>query len=80
MSNTGFENHVGLQLENHFLDADQILRELDDWAAHPGKGVEILGIPAGFNPKIGNDLERLIAVKRHAAFSLCILAEQRIVV
>src|SRR5262249_13746836 len=52
---------------DHLLQADQVLRMLDDRPPHPGKSVGIFLVPAGLEPPFGDQLKGVSAIKIEGA-------------
>ena len=58
MRHAGLDDHVGAQPPDELLDADHVLGELDDRAAHPSEPVDVFHVPAAAQPGRRHRLER----------------------
>src|SRR5438552_6358897 len=54
-----FDDHRRPQSVDRFLDANQVLGQLNDRSAHPGEAVDVLCVPTRANPRRREDLEAL---------------------
>ena len=57
MGDAGLDDDVRLHPVDDFLDTHHVFGKLDDWPAHPGEAVDVLGIPAGPQPRHRDRLE-----------------------
>ena len=69
MRDAGLDDHVGAEPPDHLLDADHVLRKLDDRAAHPTEAVDVFHVPAAAQPGCRHRLERLGRVQRMLLFA-----------
>src|SRR5436305_2599844 len=65
MRDPRFHDDVRLDLVNHFLQADHVVRKLDDRSAQPGKAVYVLCIPANAQPGPSDLTKRFRRCKRN---------------
>src|SRR6266542_5240369 len=60
---SGFDNDVRPDIEDRLLIAKDIVRQLDDGNAEPGKRVNILLAPAYLEPEILHDAKAFIGIE-----------------
>src|SRR5438270_9947249 len=63
MCDTRFDDDVRLDLKDHVLNPEQVLRQLDNWPAKPRERIRILLSPANLQPIPRQDVECLRAEK-----------------
>ena len=76
MSHAGFDDDIRTQREDGLLQPDEVFRVLNDRAPEPSECIGIFLIPAGFEPKIRDQLESLFAVEVEAS---AIRSDERVV-
>ncbi len=64
MRDTGFDNHIRLNVPYYFLSANHIFRQLDNRTTHPAKAVLVFLVPAYTHPLATDLLKSILAVQR----------------
>src|SRR5579883_318506 len=52
-----FQNNIRLHAINHFLNTDQVFRQLNDWTTEPGKAIAVFLCPADGQPLLADEPE-----------------------
>src|SRR5271157_1559255 len=64
MRHAGLDDHLWLDLDDQLLNPNQVFRQLNYRASHPGEVVRVFRRPTCLYPQPGNSAESFGAVKR----------------
>ena len=63
MRDACFNDKIGTHLIDHLLHTHDVIRQLDNRPAEPGKAIAIPLVPADLDPKIRENAKGLVAVE-----------------
>src|SRR5262249_46025171 len=66
VSHAGLDDDVGTQRDDRLLQPNQIFRMLDDRTAEPRESIGVFLVPAGLEPEVRDQFERLFTVEVEA--------------